>query len=451
MKRRYYLLAFILVLVLMTSSFVAGRHYQLLAASQDTLTFSTLQATNAVAVPARDKPAVADDVDLRPLEVFQEVLDDLRQYYVDKIGDNRQLTYGAVRGMLRSLEDPYTRFLEAKDYNSFRRENEGHFDGIGATLGMTEVPAVPNAARALANMSCPNCGADLHAKMYRITIMTPLPGSPAAKAGLRAGDFILKIDGKSTDGMDLTEAVNLIRGQAGTPVTLSIGRKGQSKPLELKITRAVIEIPAVEHKMLEGKIGYLRLNIFNETTAESTRKALADLERQGMKGLLLDVRNNPGGLLGECVEVARQFVGKGPIVFIQERGAKQKPYAAPETNARFSHPMVVLVNGGTASASEILSGAIQDYGLAKLVGTKTYGKGLVQTVLPLSDGSALMITTARYYTPKGRDINRKGIEPDKVVELPAEATELGGSKDTQYQEGLALLRQQIAAAPAPAK
>ena len=449
MRQRYYPLALLLLLLVMTSSFLAGHHYQLLAAGGDTVLLPSLQATTAEPVGSGQKGVVADDVDLRPLEAVQEVLDSLRQHYVDKVDDNRALTYGAIRGMLRSLNDPYTRFLEAKDFTAFQRESEGHFDGIGATLGMTEIPAVPNAARSLPSMRCPNCGADLHTKMYRVTITTPIPGNPASKAGLRAGDYILKVDGKSTDGMDLTEAVNLIRGQAGTGVTLTIGRKGLNKPKEIKITRGVIEIPTVEHRMLEGKLGYLRLNVFNENTAEATREALGDLEKQGMRGMLLDVRNNPGGLLKECVEVSRQFVGKRPVVYIQERGGARKPYKGPDIEAKdFKHPLVMLINGGTASASEILSGAIQDYGMAKLVGTNSYGKGLVQTVLPLSDGSALMLTTARYFTPKGRDINKKGIAPDKVVELPADTIEYVTDKDRQYLEALSLLRKEVAALPA---
>jgi len=447
MKRRHYILVFALLLVLTTCAFTAGRHYQLLAASQTPSGLRYLSASTGQAVAGPDKTAAAGEGDLRPLETFQEVLDDLRQFYVDKVEDSRPLTYGAIRGMLRALDDPYTRFMEAKDYAAFRRESEGHFEGIGATLGMTEVPPVPDATRTLPTVVCPNCGADLHAKSYRITVTSPIQGSPAAKAGLKAGDYILKVDGKSTAGMDLSEAVSLIRGQAGTPVTLTVGRKGLAKPFEVKIVRGTIDIPAVEYKMLPGKVGYLRLNIFNEITADKSRKALDDLESQGMEGLLLDLRNNPGGLLGECVEVARQFVSKGPIVYIEERGGKRRSYDIPDAKRKFAHPMVVLVNKGTASASEILSGAIQDYHLGTIVGTTTYGKGLVQTVMPLSDGSALSLTTARYYTPKGRDINKKGIEPDRVVELPAEVSELATDQDTQYQEALKLLRQEIASLP----
>ncbi len=447
MKRRAYLFVFTVLLVLTVSAFLAGRQYQVLAAQRDTLDLRSLQAA-AAPMAATGKATVSDDVDLRPLEAFQEVLDNLRAHYVDKVDDTSGLTYGAIRGMLQSLKDPYTRLLEPKDFAQFQKESEGHFDGIGATLSMTEVPGLPSgAARSLPGLRCPNCGADLHAKTYRVSVTSPIAGSPAFKAGLRAGDLILKINGQPTDGMDVSEAVNLIRGESGTPVTLLVGREGLRKPLEIKIVRGTIDVPTVEHKMLEGKIGYIRLNLFNEKIVPGTRAALADLEKQGMKGLVLDLRNNPGGLLGECVEVSRQFIDKGPVVFVQERGGAKRPYVGRESETKFHHPLVVLVNGGTASASEILSGALQDYGVAKLVGTTTYGKGLVQTVLPMSDGSALLVTTARYYTPKGRDINKKGIAPDKVVELPADVTEYLSDKDTQFHAALDMVRQEVAALP----
>jgi carboxyl-terminal processing protease len=279
-----------------------------------------------------------------------------------------------------------------------------------------------------------------------MNIVAPLPGSPAAKAGVRAGDLILQIDGARTEGMTLTEAVNRIRGERGTKVKLLLGREGATQPIVREIMRGPIELPTVETRMLDDRIGYMRVNYFYDDTGRSVTGGLKELREKRMRGLVLDLRNNPGGLLNRCVEVVRQFVAEEPVVYVQERGQPMRPFRGEGSGAghRFELPLVVLINKGSASGSEILAGAIQDAKVGRLVGATTYGKGSVQTILPLRDGAAIALTTSKWYTLARRDISRKGIAPDVAVDMPAEVA-LDGPDDVQYKKALELLRQQVAA------
>jgi carboxyl-terminal processing protease len=255
-----------------------------------------------------------------------------------------------------------------------------------------------------------------------------------------------------TAGLSLGEVVRLIKGPPGTPVKLLISREGEPQPLEVEITRAVIQVRSAEHEMLPDHIGYLRITTFNETTPGLVAEALQDLRTRGMRGLLLDVRNNAGGGLEVCVQTTSLLVGSGPVVYIQERGAHREARNAVGSSASFDLPLVVLTNVGTASAAEILAGAIKDAHLGTLVGEKTFGKGLVQTVIPLQDGSALALTTARYFTPELHDIDRKGIEPDIEIEQPAAKQYIPplSEKDAQGAKALEVLRELIAQAAATA-
>ncbi|MCC7491697.1 MAG: S41 family peptidase [Fimbriimonadaceae bacterium] len=359
-----------------------------------------------------------------PLESFMEVYEHLRSKYVEPVGDSdkQKLAYGAIKGMLRELGDPYTRFMEPKDFSSFQSDNEGHFKGIGAMLGIDQ-------------------------DSYKIQVIRVFPNNPAAKAGLKAGDYVIAINGESTSDMSLDVAVDKIRGEAGTTVKLTVERPeggaqkidpelikrlrrdpeaprtdpapviGKTK--EISITRSDIDVPVVESELLATDVGYIALGAFNEKSYQQLRSGLSELKAKGAKGFVLDLRNNPGGLLNVAIDVTSLFVKDGAVVHVQEReGAPETLNVKPAENvADLQLPLVVLVNHFSASASEIVSGALQDHKRAQVIGETTYGKGLVQTVVGLSDNSAVAITTAKYLTPNKRDINKKGIEPDVVVPL----------------------------------
>ena len=448
MRMRYQVVVALLVITLMISCFVAGKEFGSATGGAENTAAARI-VSGVLGLGAGGTAAAGiDDVSVRPLETFQEVLSHVRRQYVTPIAKEDELTYGAVRGMLSVLraapyEDHYSRFMTPAEFKSFQEENEGHFGGIGAEIGLREMDLPPALQKELKGLVCPVCGADLaEPKRFQVVIVAPLPDSPASRAGIRAGDQVLRVDDTLTAGLGLGEVVSRIKGPAGTAVRLQIAREGQPQAMEMKVTRAVIEVRSVEHKMLPEKIGYLRINTFNDNTPEMVKEALHDLRSQSFRGLLLDLRNNAGGGLEVCVRAASQFIGAGPVVYIQERGGKPEPRNAVDSSKRFELPMVVLTNLATASAAEILAGAIQDAQLGTLVGTKTFGKGLVQTVIPLRDKSALVLTTARYFTPKLRDIDKKGIEPDIKIEQPESKEYVPplSEKDNQAKTALEVLR-----------
>jgi carboxyl-terminal processing protease len=452
MRFRYQLVVAVLVITLMVTSFLAGRQFQSVASLLPGEGVSSAALARSLIALSGDASASQDtgEINLRPLETFQEVLSHIRRQYVSAIPTERDLTYGAIRGMVASLrespyDDRYSRFLDPDEYRSFLEENEGHFGGIGAELAVREVQPKPGPP-GTEGILCPVCGTDVgNPKQYQVVIIAPLPDSPAERAGLRAGDQILRVDDVPTAGLPLPETVRRIKGPPGTAVNLTVTREGLAQPIQAKLTRSVITVRSAEYKVLPDRIGYLRINNFNDNTPDVARAALKDLRAKSIRGLLLDLRNNPGGGLEVCIDVASQFVGKGPVVYIQERGRKRQPREASRDARRFDLPLVVLINKGSASASEILAGAIQDAGVGKLVGVSTFGKGLVQTVFPLRDGSALALTTARYLTPKLRDIDHKGIDPD-VVAKQAESIEYIpplSEKDTQGAAALNVLKQEL--------
>ncbi len=304
------------------------------------------------------------------------------------------LTYSAIRGMMASLNDRYTRFLNPKAYSDMQEENNGEFVGIGAQL-------------------------DQNPKS-QIYIVKPLPNSPALKAHLEAGDIIVKVNNKPTLGQDITLVVQQIRGPRGTPVTLTILRKTSTHPLNVTITRDYVQQEVVVSEMLDNahKIGYIELASFNEESDPQIGEAMSRLQAQGMRALVFDLRGNPGGLLNAAQDVASRFVASGPIVWVKERGGD--PESLNVESRQHDHPrypLAVLVNEDSASASEITSGAIKDNKAGVLIGHTTFGKGLVQTIIPLQDKSAVAITTAHYFTPLMTDINHKGIVPDITVQL----------------------------------
>ncbi|MHB9025707.1 MAG: S41 family peptidase [Armatimonadota bacterium] len=401
----------------------------------------------AIALP-QHAGLLDDSVTLRPVQLFTEALNKLQREYVEPLAQPNELAYSAIRGMLRQLKDPYTRFMDPKEFKDFNEDNAGHFAGIGATLDMKEIPLVsPKPGKEDEKITCPVCSTEISdLKQFRVSIVEPLDGSPAKAAGLHPGDLILKVDDQSTDGQTLEEVAGKIRGPEGTKVKLNIERKSVDKPFDVTITRAQIEVPAVKSKILPDNIGYLRLYKFNEKTARETALALEEFNATGVRGVVLDLRGNPGGMLQECVKVASMFLPKNEdlIVSTKSRGGQETTYNRLGKQI-YQRPMVVLVNKGSASASEILSGAIKDYKRAPIVGESTFGKALVQSVMPMSDGSAMTITTAHYYTPKGYDVGKKGVAPDVVVALAKDAKELN-EKDNQAQAALKILHEAIAKA-----
>ena len=327
------------------------------------------------------------------LKTFAEVLDIVQKSYV-KSPSSKELIYGAIKGMLNSL-DPHSSFLTPDEFKELQIETKGKFGGVGIEITVRE---------------------------GWLTVVSPIEDTPAYKAGLKPGDKIIKINNKPTKNMSLNEAVKLIRGPEGTKVTLTIWRKGFAEPKDFEITRSIISIKSVKVKTLEDQYGYIRLTSFQENTSKELAKALNGLEKKHpIKGVILDMRNNPGGLLDEAVKVADEFLDEGLIVYTKGRLKGQGMQFVAHKNEKPHHyPIVVLVNEGTASAAEIVAGALQDHHRALIIGRPTFGKGSVQTIMPLEDGSALRLTTAWYYTPNGRSIQAKGITPDLIFEQDIE-------------------------------
>jgi len=355
--------------------------------------------------------AVPENTDVyQYLRLFSDVMSIVQENYVDKV-DQKKLIYGAINGMLREL-DPHSSFLKPEDYKELQIETKGKFGGLGIEITIRD------------NV---------------LTVVAPLEDTPADKAGIQANDQIMRIDEQPTQDLSLMDAVQKMRGPKGSKVKLTIARKGEKKPLEFEIVRDIIAIQSVKSRTLEPGFGYLRISSFQSGTANDLRKALDQLEHDnpGMQGLILDLRNDPGGLLDQAVEVSDEFLDDGLIVYTGGRLESQKMrFEAHKNTKQHSYPMVVLVNSGSASASEIVAGALQDHKRAIIMGEQTFGKGSVQTVIPLNEGSALRLTTSLYYTPSGRSIQAKGISPDIVVkrETAKPVEETPGEEPTRIRE-----------------
>jgi carboxyl-terminal processing protease len=319
------------------------------------------------------------------IEIFTEVLREIEKNYVEP-EDPQKLIYGAIKGMIQSL-DPHSSFMTKEEHKELMMETRGSFTGIGIEITIRDSV---------------------------LTVVSPIEGTPAYIAGLKAGDKIVKIEEKSTKDMTMMEAVKMIRGPKGTKVNLTIIRDEAEKPLEFFIMRDVIPLKSVRHHLLTPDIGYIRISNFQSKTNKDLSSALESLEKnRKLRGLILDLRNNPGGLLSQAIKVSDTFLDEGVIVSTKGRNTLQDIEATAHKNKKsISYPIIILVNSGSASAAEIVAGALQDNKRALILGTRTFGKGSVQTILPLSDGSGLRLTTARYYTPNGKSIQSSGITPD---------------------------------------
>ncbi|MBE9030992.1 PDZ domain-containing protein [filamentous cyanobacterium LEGE 11480] len=390
-------------------------------------------------VPSIIAPIMAQD---EPKEVVDEVWNIVQSQYVDATFNqtdwvavrkdflgrkytNRKAAYEASREMLKKLNDPYTRFMDPDEYSNMKIDTTGELSGVGIQLAVDD-------------------------KTKELTVVAPIEDSPAFRAGIQAKDVIIKIDNESTKGMDDKRAVQLIRGEVGSQVTLTVRR--DKKELAFPITRDRIEIHPVKYRVQKAKgqnVGYIRLVQFSQPAIGEMEDAIRDLEKQDIQGYVLDLRSNPGGLLNASIDIARMFMDKGTIVSTVTRRGDQARKTA-NNSALTRKPMVVLVDGGSASASEILSGALQDNSRSKVIGTKTFGKGLVQAVLPLrsdNEQSAMAVTIAKYLTPSGRDINKLGIEPDVKVELTEQQRKslsqdnkkIGTPADAQFAKAVQVL------------
>jgi carboxyl-terminal processing protease len=336
-----------------------------------------------------DAPVVSNQK-YNDIWLFGRVINFIEKQYVDKV-NTRELVYGAIKGMLETL-DPHSNFMPPDVYKQLKADTAGKFGGLGLEVWVNKEGA--------------------------LTVVTPMEGTPAWKVGIKPGDRIMKINGESTKGMSIVEATSRIRGEVGAEITFTVQREGSPKPLEFKMKRVLIDVKSVKSELLEGKYAYVRLNHFQEKSGIEVRQALKRMEqKEKIKGLILDLRNNPGGLLDEAVEVANLFLDGGVIVSTRGRDKDDVEVKSARSGiGRLDFPMVVLVNGSSASAAEIVAGALKDHRRAIVAGSRTFGKGSVQTVIPLAEDVGLKLTIARYFTPNGTSIQAKGIEPDIALE-----------------------------------
>lgn len=343
----------------------------------------------------------------------------IKKYYLEDVDEN-DFADGIYKGVVESLKDPYSTYYTAEEYKAMTEARSGTYYGIGASVSQKIDTGI-------------------------ITIVKPFESGPAYEAGILPGDIIYKVEGEEVTGEDITEVVTKMKGPAGTKVKMSVIREGETEPLEFTLERRKIEVPTIEFEMLENKIGYIAIAEFDEVTAQQFRSALNKLEKQGMKGVVIDLRGNGGGRLDTVVDMLDRILPEGMIVSMKDKNGNGEEYKSTNKE-QLKVPLSVLINGNSASASEVFAGAVQDYGIGTLVGTTSYGKGIVQTVFPLADHTAIKLTVAKYYTPKGRDIHKKGIEPDVKAELDKELLtklKITHEEDNQLQTAIKEVEKKI--------
>lgn len=395
----------LIVLLLMTGVYAGSVAWRLIS----------VRKTDASA--ASEGESIVNGDTLQKMKTIEEVID--TYYFYDDQVSAEDLQDGIYKGMVKALGDPYSEYYSVEELEEAVNSNQGISYGIGAYISMSK-------------------------QMNMAMINGVMEESPALQAGLKEGDIIYEVDGESTQGLSLTQVVNRVKGREGTTVNLTIYREGESDFLDIQVIRSKqIETSTVDSGILEDTDGicYLRIREFDAITVDQYAEAMAELNEYGMKGLILDLRSNPGGDLGAVVEIAGRILPQGLIVYTEDKNGKRKEYRGDDT-WELEVPLVVLVNGYSASASEILAGAIQDYNKGTLIGTTTYGKGIVQQIHRLDDGTALKLTISAYYTPSGRNIHGVGIEPDIELEYDYEASEAEG-KDNQVEKAIEILEGKI--------
>ncbi len=357
-----------------------------------------------------DRVSAVDRNTYKSLKTFNEVLDMVEKNYVEEV-KLQDLIQGAISGMMKSL-DPHSTFMTAEEYKELEVETKGSFGGIGIEITLLK---------------------DV------LTVVSPIEDTPAFQAGIKPGDQIIKIDGKSTKDITIQEAVKKLRGPKDTKVTITIYRESLQKPKDFVLTRAIIKITSVKSRLMDDGIGYCRIASFQERTGDDLKKAVKEMDAKAnhLKGIVLDLRNNPGGLLNQSIEVSDVFLKSGMIVSTRGRiKAMDTSSSAKNDGDEPTCPIVVLINEGSASASEIVAGALQDNGRALILGTRSFGKGSVQTLIPLEDGAALKLTTAKYYTPSGRSIQAEGIAPDITLKYAKAAEETAEGDESLREQDL---------------
>ncbi len=360
----------------------------------------------------RPSDSVIDKHTEQKLDTLQSIIE--KNYLSDY--SKEDLENGLYKGLMEGLSDPYSVYYTEDEYNELTEDSEGVFEGIGAYLTQNPESKV-------------------------VTITRPIPGSPAEKAGLLTGDILVEVDHENVEGEDLNITVAKIRGKSGTKVNIGVRREGRDGVIRYDIVRAKVESLTVDSKMLDNSIGYIQINEFDDVTSSQFIKAFDELKREEMQGLIIDLRDNPGGSVKTCVEIADELLPEGMIVYTEEKDGTRDEYTSSGENY-YDGPLVLLVNGNSASAAEILTGAVKDYGIGTILGTTTYGKGIVQRILPLGDGTGVKLTIANYFTPNGENIHGVGIEPDEVLELDVDAY-LDEGTDNQLDRAVEIIESKL--------
>lgn len=418
MKRQYRFLIYTIVILSVTNllSFIAGKNYA--ENNFYDISKSTVETEKKTDKKADKKEKDVEFFDENTGKLMSEILTEIKgNYYKDT--PNSVLNEGLLKGMVNSLGDPYSEFLNVEEFKKFRETTDAKYVGVGLVISPGEDGS--------------------------ITVVAPVKGSPAFKAGILTGDKIIKVDGIEYDGSTMQDAVNKMRGKKGEKVKVSVLRNenNEYKELEFELIRETIKLQTVDGKMLDNKVAYIAISEFDKPTYTDFKAKYDELKKMGAEKLVLDLRGNPGGLLDVCVKIADIFLDEGIIVYTKYKNGEKSYYYSDK--AKEDLPMVVLVNGGSASASEIVSGALKDRKRAKIVGTQTFGKGIVQRLFDLSYGTAVKLTISEYFTPNGENIHGKGIKPDYVVELPKDTKAIGPENlkdDTQLQKALEILEKE---------
>lgn len=366
--------------------------------------------------PSKDRESTDLDEVVEKLKGMDKLID---QHYLEEV-DEESLVDGIYKGFVSGLGDPYSYYYTEEEYALLRESSSGVYYGIGATVSQDVTTGI-------------------------ISIVKPFLTGPAYESGLLPKDIIYKVNGQEVTGDDLTEVVSKIKGPEGTSVDIVIIREGESEELEFAVPRRKIEVPTIEYAILEDQIGYISIAEFDEVTVGQFKDALDSLDKQGQKGLIVDVRNNPGGLLDSVTQMLDRLLPEGLIVYTEDKHGNRQEIKS-DAKESFNKPLVILINGSSASASEIFAGAIQDYEIGTIVGTKTFGKGIVQSIYPLDDNTAVKVTVSKYFTPKGRDIHKTGIYPDVEVDLDEELKKLvviDKEEDNQLQKGIEVIKNLI--------